>query len=130
MPSEARNAGQHRRLSHDAAFAVAGDEPLMQIGRDDAELGSQLEDIPIAAAEDADRRRSVGRRQRAIFVREQPQQERFPGAVGADDGGVLAGADGQRQAIEDAATGLDDRRVDQLEDRRGIHASLKFKGQS
>ena len=49
-------AGEHRGLARDAALAVAGDEPLMQIGRHDAELRSQLEHVPVVVAEHADRR--------------------------------------------------------------------------
>ena len=49
-------------------------------------------------------------------MREQPEK-RLPGPVGTDDGGVLAEADGQRQAIEDAAVVLDDAGIGELEDR-------------
>ena len=49
-------AREHRRQPGDAPFAVAADEALMQIGRDDAELRPQLEDIPVVVAEDAHRR--------------------------------------------------------------------------
>src|SRR5439155_26283710 len=83
--------------------------------RDDSELRPQLEYIPVTAAEHADRRRAVGRLKCAVFVRQQPDEHRFPGAVRTDDRCVLARTDGERDPVEDAATVLDDGRGDPLE---------------
>ena len=41
----------------------------------------------------------------------------LPGAVGTDDGGVLAGVDRERQAVEDGTVVLDDGGVGEFEDR-------------
>ena len=99
----------------------------MQVGRDDAELGSQLEHIPIVVAEHADGRDAVGREERAVLVREQFQQDGLARAIGTDDGRVLADADRQRQTIENAAIVLDDAGRGELEDRL---AHCKYKVQS
>src|SRR5439155_7640443 len=111
-------AGEHGGLARDEPFAVAGHEPLMQIGRDNAELRSQLEHVPVAGAEHPNHgRRIIGGSERALLVSQQLDEERFSGTVGADNGCVLAGEDGQREAVENAAIVLHDRRVDQLEYR-------------
>ena len=75
-------ARQHRRKAGDAPFAVAGDETLMEIGRHDAELRAQLEYVPIVVAKHTHGWRVVRKRQRTLFVRQQPDQDRLAGAVG------------------------------------------------
>ena len=108
---------------------LPADEPLMQIGRDDAELRSQLEDIPPVVAEHANRRRAVGRSERAVLVRQQPDEDRFPRAVGTDDGRVFAGGDGQREAVEDGAIVLDDGGVDEFQNGVSGHGRNDTRGQ-
>jgi hypothetical protein len=60
-------------------------------------------------------------------VAEEPRQKRLAGAVGADDSGVLAGADRQGQAVEDAAVVANDRGVCELEDRGTLYQVEKLK---
>ncbi len=83
----------------------------------DSELRPQIEDVPVVAAEHANRRRPVRPRQRPLFVRQQPYQNRLAGAVRSDDGGVLAFVDPQADSIEYRTIVLEDRGVSQLEDR-------------
>ena len=100
-------AGEHRGLAGDAALAVAGDEPLVQVGRHDAELRSQVEHVPVVAAEHA--HRSTGRRRctsaRTSCVSSLTSSD-LPGAVGTDDGGVLALLDRQGEASRTARSPL------------------------
>ena len=121
------------------------DEPIVQIGRHDAHLRSQLEDIPAVVAEQANRRRVVFRSAKAFalhcagfavhcgaFVvhrgaiavhqgiqlqRQQPHERRLARAVGTQDGGVFADVDGQREVVEDPRGTEDDRRAEQLQER-------------
>ena len=46
--------------------------------------------------------------QGSIVVRQQADQRRLARTVGADDGGVFALGDGERQRIENAAIAFDD----------------------
>ena len=94
-------AREHRSEPRDASLAVAADESLMQVGRDDAQLRPELEDVPVVAAEDADRRRVIRQRKRTLFVGEQPNQNGLTCAVRPEDGRVLACADFQRQPVKD-----------------------------
>jgi len=74
----------------------------------------------VAVAEHTHRCGVVVQRQRAVLEREQPDEDRFAGAVGADDGGVLARVDGERDAVEHAAVVLDHRRIDELQHRVAV----------
>ena len=111
------------------------DEPIVQIGGDDAELRPQLEHVPAILAEDADRRGeradSVG--ERVLLQREQLDEGRFAGAVGPEDRGVLADGDRQRERVEHARLAEHDRRVvefEQTTDRAvadcGLRIELRF----
>src|SRR5262249_26143703 len=57
--------------------------------------------------------------ERVVFQREQANQRRFARAVGTKDGGVLAGVDGKRHAIEYSRAASDDRGIGQFENWRG-----------
>jgi hypothetical protein len=80
-----------------------------------------LEHIPVVVAENADRRGAVLLYERPLLMAEQPRQKRLAGAVRPDDRGVLAGGNGQREAVEDAPVVTDDRRVGKLEDGMAGH---------
>src|SRR5262249_11712180 len=95
-------------------------EPIVEIGRDDAELRAQLEHIPPQLAEDAHGRLAVARRQGIELQREELDQRRLARAVGAEDGCVLALADRERQGIEHARAAEDDCRVVQFENVHGV----------
>ncbi len=96
------------------------DESIVQVGRDDAHLGSQFEHVPTLAAEETDR----GRRflatsvpgQRILLQREEPHERRLSGAVGAEYRSVLADRDRQRQRVEHARLAENDGRVVQFEE--------------
>ena len=105
---------EHGCFSRYPSLVVAKHKTVMEIGGDDAELRSQIEDVPSAFAEDQYGRRSVFVAHRAVVVRQEAHQRRLPGAVGTDDGGVFSRLDRQREAVEDAAVVLDDRCVAQL----------------
>jgi len=112
-------AGDHGVQAGHDAVGIAVDEPIVKIGGDDAQLRSQFEHVPAVLAEDPDRRRGRIRSADAIALldggillqREQLDERRLAGAVRAEDGGVLADANGQREAIEDARPAEHDRRV-------------------
>jgi hypothetical protein len=73
---------------------------VLQIVRHHAEVGTQVPDVPALLAEEAD---VTARALDGIdLARQQLQQGRFAGAVGAEDGGMAAGGDVERQIIEDA----------------------------
>jgi len=86
-------------------------EPIVQIGRHDAHLRSQLEHVPAFAAEHANRRRLIVCRSAEAFAldqgilleRQQPHQRGLARAVGTQDGGVLTDIDGNRQVVEDSS---------------------------
>src|ERR1043166_7656113 len=88
----------------------------MKVSGDDAELRLEVENVPAALAEHEHGGRAVLMAQRTVVVREQADERRFAGAVGADDRGGLAGVNREREAGEDAPIALDDRRIPQLED--------------
>ena len=117
-PLGREEAGKHRGFRDDAPFVVAEDKPVMQVRRDDAELGAQLEDVPAVVAKHTYRRCAVGRRDRTILEREQPDELRFSGPIGAENGGVLVGLDGECEAVKDGMLALDDRCVVKLKNRR------------
>jgi hypothetical protein len=117
---------EHRRLGRDPPFAVPGDEALVQVGRYDPELRSQLEHMPVAAAEHAHRGVVIVTRHGAIFVRQQPEQHRFARTVGPDDSRVLAGGDRERNAVEDAAAVLLDACIDELENVVGTQTGRRL----
>ena len=94
-PLRREEAGEHRGVRHDTPFVVAEHEAVMQVRRHDAELRSQLEHVPVVLPEYADRRCPV-LGERPIFVRQQPDERRFAGAIRAEDGGVLVGPNRQR----------------------------------
>ena len=71
-------------------------------------MGAQLKDIPQVLPEDGQGRRAVVRRQGIILPGDEPDERGFTGAVGAQDGGVLALPNLQRQAVQDALAALDD----------------------
>ena len=89
-----------------------------------AELRAQLEDVPALLTKHADRGCVTGDRDRTILEREQPYELRLARPVGAKDGGVLVGLDGQREAVKDGMLALDDRRVVQLKDRTAHAGSV------
>ena len=51
-------------------------------------------------------------------MREEIEERGLAGAVRSEDRRVLTGADGQREAIENADAALDDRCIGQFEERR------------
>jgi hypothetical protein len=85
----------------DGAGAVPADEPLMEVGGHDAELRPQLEHVPERVAEDPDRRGPLIAGERVVLLGQHVDQRRFPRAVRADDGGMLASADRQGQPVKD-----------------------------
>jgi hypothetical protein len=95
------------------------DEPIVQIGRHDAHLRSQLEDIPAVAAEQANRWLAFAVHQGIQLQRQQPHQGRLARAVGTQNGGVFADVDGQREVVEDPRGTEDDRRAEELQERLG-----------
>ena len=105
----------------------AKDEPVVKIGRDEAELRSQIEDIPVVAAEhpDAGWRVSIVRRERTILVREQSDERRFAGAVGTKNRRVLAHVNRERQVIENGTVFPDDRSVGDFENWIGHYRKFK-----
>ena len=70
----------------------------MEVAGDDPQLRAQLKDVPSVVAKNANWRRTVGRRERALVMGQQADQDRLAGAVGTEDGGVLTVVDGQREA--------------------------------
>ena len=118
MPCDARKPESTAASAVHAPLVVAEHEPVMQIGRDDAELRAQVEHVPVVARR---RRGPAARRRSGAAARSScvssADERRLAGAVRADDGGVLAGVDGERQAVEDATVVLDDRRIGQFENR-------------
>ena len=107
---------QHSGFAGDAALAVAGNETLMEIGRHDAKLRPQLENVPAIAAKNTHRgRRALVNRKSALVVRQEADQHGFAGPVGTKDGGVLPFANRQPQPIEDGAIAFDDGGVVQFE---------------
>ena len=58
-PLRGEEPREHRGVRHHAPLVVAEDEAVMQIRRDDAELRSQLEHVPVVAAEDPYRGRAA-----------------------------------------------------------------------
>jgi len=109
-----QESGEHGRLRVDAPLVVAEHEAMVQVGRDNPELRTQLEDIPAGVTEHADRGRPVLVTHGPVVMREEVDQRRFAGAVRPKDGGVLALVDREREAVEDAPIVLDDRRVEKL----------------
>ena len=77
------------------------DEPVMQVGRNDAELRAKLEHVPVVVAKHPHRRRVVGQGHGAVFVGQQAHQHRLAGAVGAENHRVLTGDNFQREAMKD-----------------------------
>jgi len=61
--------------------------------------------------------------ERAIVMREKADERGFTSAVRTDDGGVIAGADGQGKTVEDATIVFDDGGVSEFEDRIGQTSS-------
>ncbi len=115
IPCVREEPRQHRRLAAEVAGAVAADEPLVQIGGHDPEPRPQLEEVRQRFAEDADRRRAVFAGERVILLGQHVDERRFSRAVRADNGRVLAGADRQRQPVEDPDAVLDHGGVTQFE---------------
>ena len=58
-------------------------------------------------------------RHRPLEMRQQADQDGFPGAVGPDDGGVLARGDGEGHVVENGAIVLENGRLMEFEDGRG-----------
>ena len=114
----------HRRFAGDPALAVAAHELLVQRRRHHAELGAQVRDVPAALAEHPHRLVAVVARQRPLVVGEQADQHRLAGAVGPDDGGVLARADGQPQAVQHRLAALHHRGIVQHQYRRVMHGRI------
>ena len=81
-------------------------------------MGAQLKDIPQLLPEDGQGRRAVVMRQGIILPGDEPDERGLTGAVGAQDGGVLALANLQRQAVQDALAALDDAGGLQVQQRR------------
>ena len=68
-----------------------GDEPTVELRRDDAERLPQFRHIPAFTAEEADRGWPLRSVQRICIAREQLDQGRLAGTVRPDDRAVLAG---------------------------------------
>ena len=81
-----------------------------------AKPGSQRGHVPALLPEDTHRRDAVRTQARAIFERQQPDERRLAGAIGAENGRVLALLDGERQPIEYSHSPSYERRVCQFED--------------
>jgi len=92
----------------------------VEVARDDAKDGAKLGEIPGGTAEEPQRRNAVLRRTRPVVQRQHPNQRGLAGPVRSEHSRVLAVSNTQRQALEDARTSADKRRVLQLE--HGIHA--------
>ena len=103
-----------------AAAPAAHAESRVQIAGDDAHPAAQVFDVGARVAEDAQRGPVVARRRtRAVVERQHAHQRRLAGAVGAEDGRVLAAVNAQRQAVERARAPAHHGGVDELEDRLG-----------
>ena len=102
----------------------------MKVGRDEAELRSKVEDIPIVTAEDANGGRCVPvvGHERAILMCQESNERRLPSAVGTDNRGVFANPDRERQAVENGTLFPNDCGVRELED--GIRHCCKCKVES
>src|SRR4029077_17925321 len=88
---------------HDCVFApnppcaVPRHESLMQIRRNDAELRTQIEHIPASRAERTNARRPLVVSEGVVVVCQKIEECGLAGAVGAEDRGVLASANRQRE---------------------------------
>ncbi len=108
--------GRHDRgFGSDRAFAVTTHELLMQGSGDNPELRSQIEEIPIVTAKNADRRRPVRWCQWPLFLSEQTDEEGLPRPVRSENGRVFAFGDSQVEAIEYTAAVFDNGRIGQLQ---------------
>ncbi len=88
----AEEAGEHQLAAGDVARALRH-----KIVADDAEVGAEVEDVPVFLAEDA--QAGFGLEQWIAFARDGFDERGFAAAVGAEDGDVLAGFDGEAEAV-------------------------------
>lgn len=70
-----------------------------QLGRDDAEVGAELRNIPAIAAEEAQLRR--GRDNGITLAGERFDQRRLAAAIGTEDGDVFAVLDAEGEVVQD-----------------------------
>ena len=68
-------AGDHGGFARDAPLTVSFHESLMEVAGDDPQLRAQLKDVPSVVAKNANWRRTVGRRERALVMGQQTDQD-------------------------------------------------------
>jgi len=88
----AEEAREHQLAAGDVARALRH-----EIVADDAEVGAEVEDVPVFLTQDA--QASFGLEQRITFARDGFDERGFTAAVGAEDGDVLAGFDREAEAV-------------------------------
>jgi hypothetical protein len=89
----AEEAGENQLTAGDVARALRH-----QIVCDDAEMGAEIEDVPVFLAQDA--QAGFRLKQRMAFARDRFDERGFAAAVGAEDGNVLAGFDREAEAVQ------------------------------
>ena len=95
-----------------AAFDVAG-ALGHEVVADEAEVVAEVKYVPVGGAEDFER--GFGAEQRVAFAGDGFNESRFAAAIGAEDGDVFAGVDGEVEAVEGAASAAFDEYVFEFE---------------
>ena len=88
----AEEAGEHQLAAGDVPRALRH-----EIVADDAEMGAEVEDVPVFLAQDA--QAGFGLKQRITFARDGFDERGFTAAIGAEDGDVFAGFYGEAEAV-------------------------------
>jgi hypothetical protein len=100
------DGAEEAREDEFAAFDVAG-ALGHEVVADEAEVVAEVEDVPIAGAEDLER--CFGAEERVAFAGDGFDERGFAAAVGAEDGDVFAGFDGEVEAVKgEAAAAFDE----------------------
>ena len=101
MTSQVGPEGAAREEASEDGVAAGGvkGRPAGEFGGDDAEAFLELGEVPAFAAEDADLRLRLDNR--VALAGDGLDEGGFAAAVGAEDGDVLAGVDGEVDVVED-----------------------------
>ena len=112
----ASEEARHDQFPSASACASAGfEEGQVQVRGDDAQLGTEFEEVPLVSAKDLDRPGVLSGQQRVVLSVHQPDEGGLPTAVGPENGCVLSLPDLEAQVMENGPAAPDHRRVVQGE---------------
>jgi hypothetical protein len=89
---------------------------MIQLTGDHAKPGAERGHVPALLPEDSHRCHAVLAQLRAVVERQQPNERRFAGAIGAKNDRVLTRIDRERQTIEHTCSTTHERGIPQVQD--------------